>query len=560
MMATAAVQAVSDEKPRPFSATAIESAASASSLPTSRLLSSYLGISFAVFLGFLPKDSLSYVPSLQSRNRILAFKLFQAEEQLRQLRSRRREDAKANARVAEIFSGHRHAWHQEERRLLHQHSAAANEIDALKARISDLEKTEADLRSSVEKLERQVSERDEMLDFMARKAEEGRDFKETKDLGLVEEEEESLSGMGGKLRVSEEGLEPMVPESCFSERNAEVDDMMALYAKQNGFGRDFLPVAASKPWTDRSAGWQEMQHDCLEPVNGMKPFVPRRDYPWKVDGESAGVSSKLKLLEQELINLEKVGKGELSRTSSLLRKQAKRYQSLAGKIDDLCRRMQVSDPCDATLSPEFRTQRQTEFLLEAFRLQNRATEIRQKLSTLQTETTKSHLGDELSAQTKLSTRRSLDLIRKNFKEIQRNLEIWLARIMGDLEGILARDGASRQVSDPCDATLSPEFRTQRQTEFLLEAFRLQNRATEIRQKLSTLQTETTKSHLGDELSAQTKLSTRRSLDLIRKNFKEIQRNLEIWLARIMGDLEGILARDGASRVSDYHVSPFPFVR
>ncbi|XP_010918093.1 uncharacterized protein [Elaeis guineensis] len=447
MMATAAAKAVSDEKPKRFSATAIESATGASSLPTSRLLSSYLGISFAVFLGFLPKASLSYVPSLQSRNRILAFKLFQAEEQLRQLRSRRREDAKANARVAEIFAGHRHAWHQEERRLLHQHSAAADEIAALKARISDLEKTEADLRSSVEKLERQVSERDEMLDFMARKAEGGGDFKEAKDLGLEEEEEEEFSsGMGGKLRVSEEGLDPVVPESCFLERNAELDEMMSLYAKPNGFGRDFLPVAASKPWTDRSAGWQEMHHDCLEPVYGMKPFVPRREYPWKVDGESAGVSSKLKLLEQELINLEKVGKGELSKMSSLMTKQAKRYQSLAGKIDDLCRRMQVSDPCDATLSPEFRTQRQTEFLLEAFRLQNRATEIRQKLSTLQTETTKSHLGDELSAQTKLSTRRSLDLIRKNFKEIQRNLEIWLARIMGDLEGILARDSASR-VSD-----------------------------------------------------------------------------------------------------------------
>lgn len=256
MMATAAAQAVSDEKPKPFSATAIESAAGSSSLPTSQLLSSYLGISFAVFLGFLPKASLSYVSSLQSRNRIVALKLFQAEEQLRQLRSRRREDAKANARVAEIFAGHRHAWHQEERRLLQQHSAAAEEIAALKARISDLEKTEADLRFSVEKLERQVSERDEMLDFMARKAEGGGDFKETKDLGLEEEEEELSSEIGGKLRVSGEGLDPVAPESCFLERSVELDEIMALYAKQNGFGRDFLPVGACKPWMDRSGGWQ----------------------------------------------------------------------------------------------------------------------------------------------------------------------------------------------------------------------------------------------------------------------------------------------------------------
>lgn len=65
----------------------------------------------------------------------------------------------------------------------------------------------------------------------------------------------------------------------------------------------------------------------------------RRESPWKVDGESSGVPGKLKLLEQELINLEKVGKGDLSKIPTLMRKQAKRYQSLAGKIDDLCRRM-----------------------------------------------------------------------------------------------------------------------------------------------------------------------------------------------------------------------------
>lgn len=67
----------------------------------------------------------------------------------------------------------------------------------------------------------------------------------------------------------------------------------------------------------------------------------RRESPWKVDGESTGVSSKLKLLEQELVNLERIGKTDLSKMPSLLRKQAKRYQALAGKIDDLCRRMVI---------------------------------------------------------------------------------------------------------------------------------------------------------------------------------------------------------------------------
>lgn len=58
-----------------------------------------------------------------------------------------------------------------------------------------------------------------------------------------------------------------------------------------------------------------------------------------MDGDSSGVSAKLKLLEQELQNLENIGANDLSKVPSLMKKQAKRYQALAGKIDDLCRRM-----------------------------------------------------------------------------------------------------------------------------------------------------------------------------------------------------------------------------
>lgn len=72
-------------------------------------------------------------------------------------------------------------------------------------------------------------------------------------------------------------------------------------------------------------------------------FIFRRESPWKVDGESTGVSAKLKLLEQELLNLERIGKNDLSKVPSLMRKQAKRYQALAGKIDDLCQRMVIGN-------------------------------------------------------------------------------------------------------------------------------------------------------------------------------------------------------------------------
>lgn len=75
-----------------------------------------------------------------------------------------------------------------------------------------------------------------------------------------------------------------------------------------------------------------------------------------------------------------------------------------------------------------------------------------------------------------------------------------------------------------------------------------------------LQTETGKSYFGDKLEGQAKLTTRRCMESIRNSFKEIQRNLEIWLARIIGDVEGILARDGASRAREYYVSRYPFVQ
>ncbi|CAA0838268.1 Ribonuclease P protein subunit P38-related [Striga hermonthica] len=334
-----------------------------------------------------------------------------AEEQLGELLSRRKEDSKANARVVEIFASHRHSWQQEEKRLLLQIDECGEEIAYLKGKIEEFEGLEADLKARVEDLRREVGERDEMLNFMSR--------------GGCEAAEGGAGGAGGGGGERYGGVEVR-----YGQGNCD----------GGGFGSDYLSsVADSKFWSEKASLWQDMHYESIESLYNMKHFVSRRESPWKVNGDSTGVSSKLKVLEQELLNLERIGKADLSKVPSQMRKQAKRYQALAGKIDDLCQRMQASDPCETSLSSEFRTQMQTEFLLEAFRLQQRASETNQKLLGLQTETGKSYL--EGPAQ--LATKRSFDSIRNNFKEIQRNLEIWLARIIGDLEGLLARDGASR---------------------------------------------------------------------------------------------------------------------
>ncbi|KAI9083947.1 hypothetical protein K1719_034205 [Acacia pycnantha] len=371
------------------------------------LVSSYIGISFSLFLAFLPKNLLAIFHRLGSQLKELSAKLFQAEEQLKQMKSRRQEDSKANARVVEIFTGHRNSWRAEEKRLLHQVDACTEEMAHLRARVAEFEKFEVEWKARIEDLQRDVREKEEMLNCMSRREQE-----DDEESGVCE----SRDYGGGAEKVE-----------VIYEQNQQ-------YQKQQTHFESEFQASASKYWAERDTHWQDVQHESLESTYDMKHFVARRESPWKADGDSAGVSSKLKLLEEELLNLENTGKSDTSKVSSLMRKQAKIYQTLAEKIDDLCGRIQASNPSEPALSHEFRTQRQTEFLLEAFRLQQQASETRQKLMELQTETGKSY--------DTLTTRRAMDSSRNNMKEIQRNLEIWLARIIGDLEGVLARDGAS----------------------------------------------------------------------------------------------------------------------
>ncbi|KAJ7943951.1 Ribonuclease P protein subunit P38, related protein, partial [Quillaja saponaria] len=350
------------------------------------------------------------------------------------MKSRRKEDSKANVRVVEIFASHRNAWHAEENRLLHQIDAATEEIAHLKTKVTDFEKYEAESEARIEELEREVFERDEMITFMSRR-----------DNGESEAEKAEQELVGAQ---SGEWFQKDV-EECMLGTNRNVEEINIVYEHGqqyqqqlcNGFDLEKL-ATASKLLAEKATLWQDVQYESLESLYNTKLFIARRESPWKVDSESTEDSSKLKLLELELLNLENVGKSDPSKVPPLMRKQARRYQTLAGKINNLCRRM-ASDPCELNLSSEFQTQRQTDFLLEAFRLQQRTSDTGQKLAALQTEIGKNYNRDELGSQGILPPRRSLDSIRNNFKGIQRNLEIWLARIIGDVEGILARDGTSR---------------------------------------------------------------------------------------------------------------------
>ncbi|KAE9596876.1 hypothetical protein Lalb_Chr16g0380681 [Lupinus albus] len=352
-----------------------------------KLFSSYIGLTFSIFLALLPKN-------LHSHVRDLSLKLCNAEDELREMKYRRQEDSKANARVVEIFASHRNAWQTEEKRLLMLLEAAEEDVGRLRGRVAEMEK-------------------------------------------------EGLGGWRSRECYGVEKSENVEEEVMYQHEHEEHYQQLENI---NGFHSEFLASASSNLWAHKSSLYQDVKYESLVSVYNTKHFGKcsscRRESPWKVDGgDSAGVSSKLKLLENELLNVEKVSKNDLSEVSSLIKKQAKRYEALSETIDDLCRRI-ASDPCEPSINSEFRTQTKIELLLEAFRLQQGASETGQKLMELQTEIGKSHYKDEVRGETTRPRNRSLDSIKNNLKEVQRNLEIWLARIIGDLEGILARDGAT----------------------------------------------------------------------------------------------------------------------
>lgn len=210
-----------------------------------KLISTYLGLSFTIYLAL---------------NRELAVKLRNAEEQLRQMKSHRKEDSKANARVVEIFASHRNAWQQEEKRLLQQIDESAEEIAHLRSKIAEWEQCEAELRARVEELKREVSEREEMINFMSRKPE-FEDLEESND-SVDDCYPDGLSRFE-KIRVSE-GLDPK-PHFLEGVRNAE-EDIDYGYGQRSAFNPEFLP-SASKAWAETNASiWKVRLSSSLNPM------------------------------------------------------------------------------------------------------------------------------------------------------------------------------------------------------------------------------------------------------------------------------------------------------
>lgn len=189
---------------------------------------------------------------------------------------------------------------------------------------------------------------------------------------------------------------------------------------------------------------------------------------WRMDLQALGVSYKIKRLKQQLLMLERfTGKHEGAEDHtesnddgqsgikgflllmSLLNKQVGRYQSFQGKVDDLCHRMhdngldQNGRRGDSdTARTKDKTKTLEHFLDETFQLQRYMVATGQKLMEIQPKIASGIVGvaEELETCASFDMNRFTDFIRTLFQEVQRGLEVRIARIIGDLEGTLACDG------------------------------------------------------------------------------------------------------------------------
>lgn len=206
--------------------------------------------------------------------------------------------------------------------------------------------------------------------------------------------------------------------------------------------------------------------DTIETLaSSSQPLSKTNNSSWRMDLNALGVSYKIKRLKQQLLMLERLtGKQEsVEDTESnnngqngikgflslmpLLNKQVGRYQSLQGKTDDLCKRMHENDlnvnRGDSGIArPKGETKTLEHLLEETFQLQRYIVATGQKLMEIQSKITSGFVGvaEDLEKTVSFDMKRFADSIKTLFQEVQRGLEVRIARIIGDLEGTLACEG------------------------------------------------------------------------------------------------------------------------
>lgn len=200
---------------------------------------------------------------------------------------------------------------------------------------------------------------------------------------------------------------------------------------------------------------------------------------WKTDIHALAVSYKIKRLKQQLLVLEKLaneckeeeaaatkpsgseascsgggGSRQQPRSRyhtmmSFLSKHVRRYQSLDDKIDDLCARMEESKRSAGRGAGE-ESQSQSaalgQFLEETFQLQRFMVATGQKLLETQSRIAAGLARDRCccgDGEDGVDMKRLMEVAGALLRDVQRGLEVRIARIIGDLEGTLTFHGILR---------------------------------------------------------------------------------------------------------------------
>ncbi|KAJ6431181.1 hypothetical protein OIU84_018635 [Salix udensis] len=138
---------------------------------------------------------------------------------------------------------------------------------------------------------------------------------------------------------------------------------------------------------------------------------------------------------------------------SLLNKQVNRYQSLQRKIDELCKRMHDNDvdmsPGDSstgTARKKEETKTLETFLDDTFQVQIYMVATGQKLMEVRSKIASGfvEVPEELEKSAgSFDIKFFAENIKTLFQEVQRDLEVRITRIIGDLEGTLGCEGMIR---------------------------------------------------------------------------------------------------------------------
>ncbi|CAA0813026.1 Ribonuclease P protein subunit P38-related [Striga hermonthica] len=260
-------------------------------------------------------------------------------------------------------------------------------------------------------------------------------------------------------------------EDCRARENGKVDDEI----RDHNRARDIVltieypqkatqeekKVARSSPSNIRE---ESVGSDAAASVDTSQVTSKKTISGLKMDIQALGVSYKIKRLKQQFLMLERLtGKQESGGNSesengplgikgfyaltALLNKQVDRYQSLQGKTDDLCQRMEENRLNSRCTGPTIaktveETKMLEQFLDETFQLQRYIVATGQKLMEVQAKISCGFVEDaeKTVMPSGFDLKRFADSIRTLFQEVQRGFEIRISRIIGDLGGTLAIDG------------------------------------------------------------------------------------------------------------------------